>query len=707
MQRTAIPLGGNGLIVGTGLFETRPAALEDIRNVSLRPGRTARRGGLYGVASFVGATDVIGIHPLRALGVTAVVTYHSTTRVVALHVVAPDYTARLVGTIWTLAAGVPFPKVSLADVWDKLIIAHDEPSYGLRRETRYYEFTPVENIFDLIAQLNANSAGPAPIKFRGVCQYLTYLVGWGYGTEPSTVPPPDTENDRPEIVRISLPDDPLAFKPEHYFICGQRADPVNGCWLAGDVLAARKGSSSYTIFGSDRPSFGIVQSDSLFGVASSRLAVTVGAVNYFWSFDGPRRSTGRASDDQAIPLDLYDFGLSDPTLLSFDDAFACYDPVERVVLFVFGTLVYCFHTEVEQWSLRDYPFNLFAGGIFVRDSAGAGLGPTADTDFSAARVNTPTSAATVPGQVDVTVTGALLGGEVLQVWGRPRNVSGATWQVLGNKTPVVLGLNTCDVVYPKLGVTWDLATRLTISGVAGAAYRNSDPTAWPLLSQGTVLVALPTIAPRTVSGTTGYFETRPIGEANIGAMVLLLDAPDLTETHLTYELRSAPAGGAYGADAATAIFTASGGRATRVGIDAVRHTQRDIQVRVRSAELTGAWVQMFANVWMGPLGYFGAVVDREPTGQYRWILTAPAEPAYAVDSGVAHLQYKIGAGAFTDDVFFSFSPSQPEPGFASLVFTSTLFAGRSNTESQFQARRELTAQGQTFYSIYFTPIFPT
>lgn len=708
MPRTPIPFGGSGLIQGTGTMATQPAALEDIRNVSLRPGRTARRPGLFAVASIPFGTDVIGIHPMRATGVTAVVGYQSTTRVVTLFMVAPDYTVRTVGTIWTLDPGTAFPKVSMTDVWNRLAIAHDEANYGKRKETMLYRAVPTEG-FDLLSvQLNAGSNGPQPIKFRGVSRYLTYLAGWGYGMEPSTNPPTltlptDTENSRPELVRLSLPDDPTKFVPEHYFICGQRDDPVLGCWIAGERLLARKSTETYAIYGSDRPSFGIVQVDSLFGVASSRLAVTVGNVNYCWSHDGPRRSTGGASEDQALPLDLANFGLTTPADLDTDTAFAAYDPVERVVLFVFGTLTFCWHMEVEQWSLRDYAPGMYTGGIFVRDGASSGAGPVADTTLTASRVTAPTSAATTPGEVDVTVAGVVLGGEVLQVWGRARNVAGAVWAVLGTKTPTIVGLNTVTVSWPKLGVTFDLATRLAISGVAGASYRSSDPTAWPAPSQGTRQVPLPVIASRLSSGTSAVFDTQALGAPDLGVMRFLVTAPAAGEAHLLYDIRHKLAGGGDGAAIPVSLVTVLGGGALSLGIDAIRGTVRVIEVRVKTAELTGAWIEIEAARWMGPLGFFQAEVSRLVTGSYRWSLTAPPEPVYAfMTSGVARLQFQIGAGAMADETnLFFWTPAEPTPGFNSVVATTDYWPGRSNTETAFQARREVSWQGQLYVSPYF------
>ena len=703
-QRTPIPIGGSGLQAGTGVFTTQPSTPEDLREVTLRPGRTARRPALFEGCELESGTDIIGIHALRAYGVTAVVTYDTVLRNVELHLVAPDFTPRLVGTIWTLPAGVAFPRVSMADVWNVLAIAHDEPSLGARQVTTIFTVSPTEGFAPLVLQLDASSGGPPPsrnVRFRGVCRHLTYLVGWGYGTE--------TDPDRPEIVRVSLPDDPTDFKPEHYFLCGQGRDPVLRCDAVSEVLLAQKGTETYTIFGSDRPSFGIVKADTLFGVASSRLAVVVGGTHYRWAFEGPRRSTGGVSEDQSLPLDLEDYGLSTPRDLIFDYAFACYDPRENAVWFVFETaegpgFAYIYHVEADQWSVRQYPVALFCGGVFVRDLSGSSLGPEGITDFTTFDTPAaPAGALTATGDVDVTVTGTLFGGERCEVWGKPRGIPGATWTKIGENGTVALGVVAVPCVYNRFGVTWDLAARLTLSGIAGAAYRAADPSLWPALTQGSGQVPVPTIASRTASFTSAYFTTLPAGGANAGALNFLLEAPALTQTELTYELRHRLAGSSdpFSAPVAVAALTAFSGRAVQFGIDAVRSTSREIEVRVLSPELTGAWTNIQASRWMGPLTYFGVVVDRETTGQYKWILTAPPEPIYSFDSSTARLQFNVGFG-YNDETFsFSFTPSLVNAGFSSVVYTSNLVAGRSNTEVAFRARREIVWQGVSFESIYF------
>lgn len=704
MQRTAIPFGGNGLMAGTGLFDTQPAALADVRNVSLRPGRTSVRPGLINVGNFGGAnTAILGIHPLRAAGVTAVVTYAASTRVVQLWMVSPDFTRRLVQTLWTLAVAAPFPKVSMTDVWDRLIIAHDEPLYSVREPTQVYQRLPTETVGDLTAQLAIVGGSLSAIRFRGVTRHLSYLVGWGYGTEVLA------ERNRPEIVRISLPDDPTVFVPEHYFIAGQRNDPVLGCWPAGDVLQALKSTESYTIIGSDRPSFGILPADMLFGVASSRLAVTVGDTLYRWAFDGPRVSTGGRSEDKALPLDLDNLGLTDPPVLDYSNAFACYDPLERVVMFCFPAqlLAYVFHVELQQWSVRDY-FTLQCAGIFVRDASASQSGPTAVPAFTSSSFGAATlGAATSPGTVNVGVTGSLIGGELIEVWGRPRVVGVSSWSLIGTLTAAI-GANAVSCTYTAFGVTWDLATRLTVTGVASSAYTATDRFAWPLGCQGTGQVPIPVIASRFQSSIASFFETRPAVEPDKGALLFLLSCPGTAQTELAYELRQRVPLGAYSAESAVPLLaTASLGVAVRFGIDAIRNTQRDIQVRVKSAELTGAWTDITLDNYMGPARYSTAASNRLTSpSRIRYVLTAPVEPAYAFDTAQAGIE--LGSPFVDETGNFAFTPvANFPPGFASVVYTSAYEDRTVTSSTPSRVRRVINWQSIEYVSLWSSTFVPT
>lgn len=693
-DRTALVIGGKGIVRGMGMQVTEPAALTDLRNVTLRPGKALRRFGLTRRATFAGQSAVLGVWPIRSQGIGAVLTFNPTSRVVTLFRVAPDGTVGGSLPVWTLPATAGFPRVSLTDVFDRLIIAHDEPTYSQRQATRVFD--PAANtIVDLTADLflPTEPITPVPVRFRGVTRYLSYLVGWGYGSENAG------DDNRPEIVRISLPDQPTVFRPEHYFIAGQRGDPVLACYETGGVLAVRKASESYQIFGYDRPSFGIRPVDQLFGVANSRLGVVVGERNYFWSLEGPRIATGGASQDMALPLDLRG-ALVDGASIDTSEAFACYDPAERAVLFIFGTWGYAWHLEAEEWSYRQYGTRVFSGGILYRDASSSGLGPTSSATFVSSAAPAPSlgSAGAVV-SVDVTIAGTLLGGEVLELW---VNDAG-TWTRRATQAVSATGAQTIAApATGRFGVTAQLAVRVALSGIGQTGATGSNPDDWSGATRGTRLLPLPVIAARTASAITAYFETQPAGSPNLGVMHFLLDAPDPTaQPQLTYELRHKLFGGADGTPETVPVSTKLGGRAVTLGIDAIRHTDRVIEVRARTTESIGAWVEIQALRWMGPLPYFGVVITRQSTGAYSWQLTAPPEPAYSIDSGLARLQFNVGSGYFDESFAFSFTPSTPAPGFGGTVFNSALVPGRSNTEVAFRARREIVWQGQTFFSIYF------
>ena len=633
--RVPIPFGGTGLVTGTGVYTTEPATLADVRNIALRPGRAARRPGLAPKATLAGETAILGVHPVRSLGVTAVVAFNASTRAVRLYLMGPDFSTRLVGTVWTLPAGVPFPRVSMADVWDRLILAHDEPIYAQRQVTRVFTPTPTETITDLTADLHVPSAGAAPVRFRGVARYYTYLVGWGYGSENVG------DENRGEVVRFSLPDDPTSFVPEHYFIAGQRADPVLGCWPHGDTLAVRKATESYTIFGTDRPSFGIVQADALFGVGSSRLAVTVGQRNYFWSLDGPRVSEGGASTDLALPLDLSGYGLSTAPAVSLEAGFAAYDPGERAVVFCFGAIAYLWHVEQAQWTIREYAHRQHTAGVLLRDGGG-GLGPTAFATFGSVTAPAPAlGAAGAPLQATATIDGVLVGGEVLELWARP--TSGSAWSRVGTAPITALGSATVISGLLAYGTSYAVAVRVTLNGIGQSGATAASADDWsPSTRGGPVITGLPALAARS-QGALGpsYFTSIIAGTTVLqgqGAMVFFATMPP-TDLPIAYDSRTRPVGGGAWTDwePALPVDFGANGRAILVNADPVANLQREVEVRARTADVTGTGVPLAAGQFFQPRqpAAYGVAIGT-PTVH---TITASVEPVVLVrDEGEFQVQ---------------------------------------------------------------------
>lgn len=476
-----LPLSfGGGLDRSTGVMEVEPSSFEDLENVHLRIGRAERRKGLAEKVVISGEDAILAVHPVRSQGVGAILTYRASTREVRLWLttVGASNDLTLIGVVWTLAATAPFPRVICADSYDKLVIAHDEPNYGVRKQTRWYDVAAGGTIQDLTADLYLPAGAPVPVYFRGVTRWLSYLVGWGYGTEN-----PGDDN-RPEILRISLPGEPLNFQPNHYFVAGQRGDPILWAGPAGNVLAVRKASESYDILGTSRANFDIRPSDNLYGVAASRLSLTIGDVNYFWSLDGPRRSMGGPSEDLALPLDLanHDTGPA-------DYAFAAYRPDQKELEFIFGLTSYVLHLAENspRWSIRPYGVLLSCAGVLYEAAGGStALGPAAYPAVDGG-ATTQTDATTI--LLAWANVGTLTGGEYAEIWGQAEPT--AAWTKLADNIPVAGATQIQSLSLLKPGRPYNLAVRFKSNGLYSGSYLGADPLGWPAVSRLAYQLQLP------------------------------------------------------------------------------------------------------------------------------------------------------------------------------------------------------------------------
>lgn len=477
MARTRLPLVfGGGLDRASGIMATEPSTFADLRNVHLRRGRAQLRAGLAARAAFGEESVIIAEHPIASQSIGATITYNTDTRQVSLYIMRADGTlATKIGMLWTLPTGSAPPVVVCADSYDKLFVAHDEPDFVQRQPTRVYD--PLTGtLADLTADLNGDGTA-APIKFRGVARHLNFLFGWGYGTET-----PGSDN-RPEIVRVSLPAEPTTFQPEHYFIAGQRGDPVVVCALAGGTLAVRKATESYEIVGYDRSTFGIRPLDTLYGCLEARLSVNVGVRNFFWSLEGPRVSSGGASEDLALDLGLDGVPVDVlAAIQSTHDGFATYVPNRREIWFVFGQWAFVLHLDDDalRWSYNQFAVPLVSAGLLY-STPGAAFGPVATA--------TITSCASGPGDdadhSEIVLSwnndGDLAGGEMAEVWLRPHY--GATGWYKAADVPVSGPSDVATVVVTLLDVRYDVAVRLRLAGVYGEAYAINAPELWPVSSR--------------------------------------------------------------------------------------------------------------------------------------------------------------------------------------------------------------------------------
>lgn len=469
-------LFGGGIDRASGQLIVEDASFADLRNVYLFDGKAELRKGLFETLTFAAGEEPIHAQPIRTQGIGAVFTYKASTREVKLYQVSADGTSSIGSfLVWTLADGAPFPRISSDDSYGKVYIAHDEENFNYRQPTRVFD--PVlATVADLTADLNTAIPGAVAVYFRGVARHLNYLMGWGYGTE--------TDPYRPEILRVSMPGEPDVFNPPHYFICGQRGEPIVGGQTVGKIFMVRKETDSHRIIGSDRATFGVEPADQLFGLASPRLMVTVGGWNYFWSLDGPRRSQGGESDDLSTLLDLAG-PLPDPLAQAATEyGFAVYNPNQKEVEFIFGQWAYVLHVRDPQklrWSYRNYGIQIGAAARFFAGVSGAPTGASAPLAYADITATTPVGnhAATI----SWTNLGTLFGGELAEIWTHSLTEADKSWHLLADNIAVAGPGESADYSWFNPAATHEIAVRFKLGGVYNAAYVSADPTLWPAISR--------------------------------------------------------------------------------------------------------------------------------------------------------------------------------------------------------------------------------
>jgi len=464
-------------------------------------------------------TDVIELTPFRAEGRLMAVGWKASTREVTIWKLSGTGLAPInVGVWFTANPAVGRPKISVAESYGRVFFAHDFADTGLRASTIWFDAS------DLVTPLkpltgDLDRSGTAhDIKFRGVRTYLSYLVGWGYGT--------NADPDRPEIARVSLPGDPLTFDPDHLFYAGQRSSPIVGGHPAGHTFLLLKENESYEITGYDRLTFSIRPADPLYGLVANRLGVTVGGTLYFWSLEGPRATDGGVSSDLAVPLDLG--GPAPADLAAEGDVtagFAYYLPIDRCVIWAFPndgtnrTREYCL-------SLRD-PANprwsyweraqriLCAGTVF---STVVNIPPPGLPDFDAATGVTYLSA-----RYNWTNDATVIGDETVEIWAKP---TAGVWQLRG--TVPINGAGLTQYFDEPLELASSTTYSVAYRYKRGASYNAGaedayDPTGWPAASQGSFTTAAEPPFPAanfrmTACGLDSSYVTRTVTWDNPGTV---------------------------------------------------------------------------------------------------------------------------------------------------------------------------------------------
>ncbi|MCK5652242.1 MAG: hypothetical protein KAJ42_12735, partial [Gemmatimonadetes bacterium] len=399
-----------------------------------------------------------------------VVCYQETTEKVWVHRIdSLGLTAELIGE-WENdnGWGEEPPKVSMAESYGRVFMAHNLRSVTNRAATIYYDpifgSAPLDTL-----EADFKGTGAHDVHFRGVVRHLKYLFGWGYG---------DETEDRPELVRSSRAGDPTSFSPEHYFIAGDRRDPVISCRPASNRLLVFKEVESHVIFGSGRDDFGIDIQDPLYGILGSELATNLGGTVLGWSAEGPRVWDGRGpSQEIAIPLELEGAEPADLVAEGLAvDAFAAYIPGIRVVGFFFGKRVYALTTRIEgdwKWSYWELDFEPLCGFTLypgVQDT----VAPTGFPEWD------DVDAGGIYADINL-VNQNQDGDETLELW---LSEDGGAWYLAKSEIVSTASTQTIRATSLTTGEDYEGALRYRRGTLYTSGYEGSDPSLWPAISQG-------------------------------------------------------------------------------------------------------------------------------------------------------------------------------------------------------------------------------
>jgi len=595
---------GGGLDRYSGAASVAPTSFRSLVNVHLRNGAAEARKGITPVSELVDAggnvmSHVLLIHALRTEASGVVVGYRESVRELHVFATAGDGSkANHVGLWGTLPAGGDFPAVRATEVNGRLILAHAEPAITRRVATYVYDPAATPELQSLTADLNG--AGLEPVKYFGVEAYLDYLVGWGFG---------HATEQRPELLRISLPGEHLVFEADWYAIIGVRGDPLVTCIRAGGEFLAFKEHEIHKLTGYDASTFGSRIIDTEHGAAGPRLAIEAEGRGYFWSGStGPRITTGAASEDLGLPLDLE--GPTPSELVDADlipSGFVFHDREKREVVWVFGRWGYALSLGEDRprWSFREYGFRPGCAGLLYSRAGGASGAPAGHPEFDSV-------ASAAAAQLNITITHVGSdGNEIIEPWVRP---AGGAWTEKANVNVNGLATQVVTIAGLASGTLYDVAFRYRRGGLFVDAYASADPSTWPGVSagQGTTTLAGAN-APTTAWSRTGAdAEQIALSFASVdpAAAIRVSRAEVVAGVAGAYTLLTDP-----DLVAGTATHTDSWAAADARGEKLWRY----------KVELTrpGASLTAYADRWAGPDGPAGVAHDVVDYYSYTLTWTAP------------------------------------------------------------------------------------
>lgn len=513
---------GPGLDRQSGILLSPPGGQRDLRNVHLYAGKAQLRKGLEPVLASLATptaepiTHVLAIQAVQGEGSAILVGYALGNRTVHLFRTAGDGTSPEHLYEWFTngaAAGERPPIVHSCETYDKAFFAHDEPIVSARAATIFYDMEEGA-VFPIEADWAEGVGGDKTVKFRGVCAYLAYLVGWGFDSNFSERPD-YVRVSMPNLVDIETPEVKVAFRESDFFIIGHR-DPVLRCIPAARGLLALKRARSALIVGSYFKDFGSIDVDLRFGIAGSRLAVEINGDVYLWTMEGPGVSDGGPIQPIDIPLDLL---APDPLDLvergELALGFGAYLPKRREILFTFeqrGYVLHLINPGDPRWSYRPWGVPLYSAGILYGGLETLTGAPTGHPEFTSV----------APSDTSATLTWANVGqfgDETVEIW---QKATGGAWARVKSVRVGLLASQTVSLTTTP-GTAYEVALRYRRGADYTVGYEGADPDLWT--------------AP-TAAASKGTFTTSILAPTELTASWSRFDA-DTEQMHLEWTNRYA------------------------------------------------------------------------------------------------------------------------------------------------------------------------
>lgn len=384
---------------------------------------------------------------------------------------------------------------------------------------------------------NLDGVANGSVRFRGVREYLGFMLGWGYGTQ--------SDPDRPELLRISNGGDPAVYDADSFFLVGARGEPIVAAAPVSNSCALLKSVGWFCLDGTDRSNWAVRLVDPFTGCTSVRGAINIEGHLWWWSQSGPRRSRdGQTTEDPGLALDLS--GPEPSTLPAKgppEAVWALYVPDDKFLVFghplAIADTTRCYGVSMREPGAVSPPWAYWTlGGAILHAAVINADQVSTIPPGTASAVTTSGSVGAADASITVDWTqNDMVGDETWELWYKAAagawvklkeftyaSVAGATGHTTFSGSPLVSGAYTVQL-------------RARRGARYAAGYLDPDPATWPLGSLGAgsiVVIAVPTNVHAAYNFDTGVVSTSwAVGDPGLALEVEIRTPVNDTPSYVT------------------------------------------------------------------------------------------------------------------------------------------------------------------------------